>query len=106
MLWKGHSSDYDIADIKREGSSSDYAVKKLGGKYHFFLRFCTRKRSKTYVISSTGDMFALGQLQCDVIRYSIIKCDCQNQTEIGANLEIGLIIGTDNLVSGKYVVNF
>ena len=51
-------------------------------------------------------MFALGQLQRDVIQYSIIKCDCQNQTEIGANLEIGLIVWTDNLVSGKYVVNF
>ena len=23
--------------------------RKLGGKFHFFLRFCTRKRSKTYI---------------------------------------------------------
>ena len=23
--------------------------RKLGGKFHFFLQFCTRKRSKTYI---------------------------------------------------------
>ena len=26
--------------------------RKLGGKFHFFLRFCTRKRSKTYLFIS------------------------------------------------------
>ena len=25
-------------------------LRKLGGKFHFFLRFCTRKRSKTYAL--------------------------------------------------------
>ena len=48
MLWKGHTSDYDIADIKREGSSSDYAVSEIRQEMSFFLRFCTRKRSETY----------------------------------------------------------
>ena len=52
MLWKGHTSDYDVADIKWEGSSSDYAVTEIRGKFHFFLRFCTRKRSKTYTWSA------------------------------------------------------
>ena len=49
MIWKGHTSDYDVADIKRERSTSDYAVSEISGKCHFFLRFCMRKRSKIYV---------------------------------------------------------
>ena len=36
MLWKGHSSDYDVADIKREGSSSDYAVTEIRREIPFF----------------------------------------------------------------------
>ena len=27
-------------------------MRKLSGKFHFFLRFCTRKRSKTYVVNT------------------------------------------------------
>ena len=36
MLWKGHTSDYDIADIKQEGSSSDYAVSEIRQEMSFF----------------------------------------------------------------------
>ena len=33
--------------------------RKLGGKFHFFLRFCTRKRSKTYVLLDLITAFKL-----------------------------------------------
>ena len=36
MLWKGHTSDYDVADIKQEGSSSDYAVTEIRWEMSFF----------------------------------------------------------------------
>ena len=36
MLWKGHTSDYDIADIKRERSTSDYAVSEIRREMSFF----------------------------------------------------------------------
>ena len=32
MLWKGHTSDYDVADIKWERSTSDYAVSEIRGR--------------------------------------------------------------------------
>ena len=49
MLWKGHTSDYDVADIKREGSSSDYAVSEIRWEMSFFPSVCTRKQSETYI---------------------------------------------------------
>ena len=36
MLWKGHTSDYDVADIKWEGSSSDYAISEIRREMSFF----------------------------------------------------------------------
>ena len=35
MLWKGHTSDYDVADIKRERSTSDYAVSEIRREMSF-----------------------------------------------------------------------
>ena len=35
MLWKGHTSDYDITDIKREQSTSDYAVSEVRWEMSF-----------------------------------------------------------------------
>ena len=32
-------------------SSGYTAVRKLSGKFHFFLRFCKRKQSETYIIA-------------------------------------------------------
>ena len=39
---------FAVVDIKREGSSSDYAVLEIRREMPFLLRFCTRKRSETY----------------------------------------------------------
>ena len=36
-----------------KGAVQIMPFRKLGGKFHFFLRFCTRKRSKTYKICHT-----------------------------------------------------
>ena len=36
--------------LSGNGALQIMPFRKLGGKCHFFLRFCTRKRSKTYVI--------------------------------------------------------
>ena len=37
--------------LSGKGAVQIMPFRKLGGKFHFFLRFCTRKRSETYVIS-------------------------------------------------------
>ena len=34
--------------LSGKGAVQIMLFRKLGGKFHFFLRFCTRKRSKTY----------------------------------------------------------
>ena len=36
--------------LSRKGAVQIMPFRKLGGKFRFFLRFCTRKRSKTYVL--------------------------------------------------------
>ena len=36
MLWKGHTSDYDVADIKWERSTSDYALSEIRREMSFF----------------------------------------------------------------------
>ena len=36
MLWKGHTSDYDVADIKWERSTSDYAFSEIRREMSFF----------------------------------------------------------------------
>ena len=36
--------------LSGNGALQIMPFRKLGGKCHFFLRFCTRKRSKTYSI--------------------------------------------------------
>ena len=38
--------------LSGKGAVQIMPLRKLGGKFHFFLRFCTRKQSKTYVSSS------------------------------------------------------
>ena len=63
MLCKGHTSDYDIADIKRERSTSDYAVSEIRWEMSFSLRFCTRKRSKTYMWVVWGTSASIGELR-------------------------------------------
>ena len=35
--------------LSGKGAVQIMPFRKLGGKFHFFLRFCTRKRSKTYI---------------------------------------------------------
>ena len=43
--------------LSGKGAVQIMPFRKLGGKFHFFLRFCTRKRSKTYIcfyMVSTG----------------------------------------------------
>ena len=39
---KGTTSDFAIADIKREREVQIMPFRKLGGKCHFLLRFCMR----------------------------------------------------------------
>ena len=99
---KGTSSVYGIADIKREGRSSDYAApaqfmvlrissgkgevqimpfRKLSGKCHFLLRFCTRNWSETYVYNP---------------RHNI-------KTQIGPNLQLCSSIKAKN--SGQNIKN-
>ena len=36
--------------LSGKGAVQIMLFRKLGGKFHFFLRFCTHKRSKTYVL--------------------------------------------------------
>ena len=36
MLWKGHTSDYDVGDIEWEWSTSDYAVSEIRQEMSFF----------------------------------------------------------------------
>ena len=36
--------------LNRKGAVQMMPFRKLGGKFHFFLRFCMRKQSKTYII--------------------------------------------------------
>ena len=35
--------------LSGKGAVQVMQFRKLGGKFHFFLQFCTHKRSKTYV---------------------------------------------------------
>ena len=64
-------------------------MRKLSGKFHFFLRFCTRKRSKTYTSLLTNIEMQLLAFQfkfclspeCDFtnnVRYLyLMYCSCQ-----------------------------
>ena len=38
--------------LSGKGAVQIMPLRKLGGKFHFFLRFCTRKRSETYIYVS------------------------------------------------------
>ena len=42
--------------LSGNGALQIMPFRKLGGKCHFFLRFCTRKRSKTYVKNEIIEM--------------------------------------------------
>ena len=45
--------------LSGNGALQIMPFRKLGGKCHFFLRFCTRKRSKTYIWSTWSRIYHL-----------------------------------------------
>ena len=48
--------------LSGKGAVQIMPFRKLGGKFHFFLRFCTRKRSKTYINLQFSLLFYLQRM--------------------------------------------
>ena len=63
--------------LSGKGAVQIMPFRKLGGKCHFLLRFCTRKRSETYVLNVTGNIIQFSYLDSPVLNVSNLCLICQ-----------------------------